>query len=83
MSQWTACADVRLRVPRHHPAYSRNYLLCFALPWVWVFTPEQQERGVHAIIAETRRIPPRARSAIGNGLSQQLTLNELPKNFQN
>ena len=42
----------------YHPAYSRNYLLCFALPWVWVFSPEQQERGVHAIIAETRRIPP-------------------------
>ena len=42
----------------YHPAYSRNYLVCFALPWVWVFTPEQQERGVHAIIAETRRTPP-------------------------
>jgi branched-chain amino acid aminotransferase len=42
----------------YHPAYSRNYLLCFALPWVWVFSPEQQERGVHAIIAGTRRIPP-------------------------
>ena len=44
----------------YHPAYSRNYLLCFALPWVWVFSPEQQERGVHAIIAETRRIPPKS-----------------------
>ena len=21
----------------YHPAYSRNYLLCFAMPWVWVF----------------------------------------------
>jgi branched-chain amino acid aminotransferase len=42
----------------YHPAYSRSYLVCFAMPWVWVFSPEQQERGVHAIIAETRRIPP-------------------------
>jgi branched-chain amino acid aminotransferase len=41
----------------YHPAYSRNYLICFAMPWVWVFTPEQQERGVHAIIADTPRIP--------------------------
>jgi branched-chain amino acid aminotransferase len=27
------------------------------MPWVWVFTPEQQERGVHAVIADTPRIP--------------------------
>ena len=41
----------------YHPAYSRSYLVCFAMPWVWVFSPEQQERGVHAIIAATPRIP--------------------------
>src|ERR1700749_4962449 len=41
----------------YHPAYSRNYLICFAMPWVWVFTPEQQERGIHAIIAVTPPIP--------------------------
>jgi branched-chain amino acid aminotransferase len=40
----------------YHATYSRNYLICFAMPWVWVFSPEQQERGVHAIIAETPRI---------------------------
>ena len=41
----------------YHPAYARNYLVCFAMPWVWVFSPEQQARGVHAIIASTPRIP--------------------------
>ncbi len=41
----------------YHPAYSCNYLICFAIPWVWVFTPEQQERGIHAVIADTPRIP--------------------------
>jgi branched-chain amino acid aminotransferase len=41
----------------YHPAYSRNYLICFAMPWVWVFSPEQQARGVHAILARTPRIP--------------------------
>jgi branched-chain amino acid aminotransferase len=28
------------------------------MPWVWVFTPEQQERGVHAIIGSAERIAP-------------------------
>ncbi len=42
----------------YHPARSRNHLICFATPWVWVFSPEQQARGVHAIVADTPRIPP-------------------------
>ena len=41
-----------------HPAYARSYLVCHVLPWVWVFTPELQERGVHAIIGTPERIPP-------------------------
>jgi branched-chain amino acid aminotransferase len=41
-----------------HPAYSRSYLVCFAMPWVWLFSEEQQARGVHAMIASTPRIPP-------------------------
>jgi branched-chain amino acid aminotransferase len=43
-----------------HPAYSRSYLICHVMPWVWVFSPEQQARGVHAMIAKTIRIPPEA-----------------------
>lgn len=42
----------------YHPAYGRAYLICFAIPWVWLFTEEQQARGVHAMIARTPRIPP-------------------------
>ena len=42
----------------YHPAYGRAYLICFAIPWVWLFTEEQQTRGVHAMIATTPRIPP-------------------------
>ncbi|HEX2528232.1 MAG TPA: aminotransferase class IV [Geminicoccus sp.] len=42
----------------YHPAYGRAYLVCFAIPWVWLFSEEQQARGVHAMIAKTPRIPP-------------------------
>jgi len=41
-----------------HPAFSRAYVTCFAVPWVWLFTEEQQARGIHALIASTPRIPP-------------------------
>ncbi len=52
---------VRSRPPRGvplHPIHGRSYLICHAMRWVWVFTPEQQERGVHAMIASPQRIPP-------------------------
>ncbi len=42
--------------PRH-PAYGRAYLVCFAIPWVWVVPPEKQELGAHLITASTPRIP--------------------------
>ena len=43
-------------LPRH-PANCRNYLLAFATPWVWVVSPEVQERGAHLITASGPRIP--------------------------
>jgi branched-chain amino acid aminotransferase len=58
---YVAMDCARSRPPRGgplHPAYSRSYLICHAMPWVWVFTPEQQERGVHAMIASVERIAP-------------------------
>lgn len=42
--------------PRH-PLSCRNYLAAFAIPWVWVMSPEVQARGAHLVIAETPRIP--------------------------
>jgi branched-chain amino acid aminotransferase len=42
-------------LPRH-PANCRNYLAAFAIPWVWVVSPEVQQRGAHLIIAKTPRI---------------------------
>ena len=42
----------------YHPVHARNYIAAFAIPWVWVMSPEVQERGGHLIIAETVRIPP-------------------------
>ncbi len=44
----------------YHPAYARNYIAAFAIPWVWVMSPETQQRGAHLAIAETRRISPDA-----------------------
>jgi branched-chain amino acid aminotransferase len=42
-------------LPRH-PVNCRNYLAAFAIPWVWVMSPEMQERGAHLIVAKTPRI---------------------------
>jgi branched-chain amino acid aminotransferase len=42
----------------YHPVHARNYIAAFAIPWVWVMSPEVQERGGHLIIADTLRIPP-------------------------
>ncbi|WP_439814590.1 aminotransferase class IV [Zavarzinia sp. CC-PAN008] len=42
-------------LPRH-PKNAVNRLICYAIPWVWVMTPEVQERGSHAVIAKTPRI---------------------------
>ena len=38
------------------PANCRNYLAAFAIPWVWVMSPEMQARGAHLIVATTPRI---------------------------
>jgi branched-chain amino acid aminotransferase len=42
----------------YHPAFARNYIAAFAIPWVWVMSPEMQARGAHLVVAETLRIPP-------------------------
>ena len=42
-------------LPRH-PVNCRNYIVAFAIPWVWVMPPEMQERGAHLIVAKTPRI---------------------------
>ena len=44
-------------LPRH-PINARNYLIAYAVPWLNIATPEQYEKGLHLIIAKTRRIPP-------------------------
>lgn len=40
----------------YHPVNARNYIAAFAIPWVWVMSPEMQARGAHLVIAETLRI---------------------------
>jgi branched-chain amino acid aminotransferase len=39
-----------------HPANCRNYLAAFAIPFVWVISPQVQARGAHLIIATAPRI---------------------------
>ncbi|NDW02660.1 aminotransferase class IV [Salipiger sp. PrR002] len=39
------------------PSSARPWLLCQALPWVWVASLEQQRKGVSLMIPEVRRIP--------------------------
>jgi branched-chain amino acid aminotransferase len=42
---------------RRHPANARNYLLAYAVPYVWLMPREVIERGAHLIVASTPRIP--------------------------
>jgi len=51
-----------------HPAYARNYLTAFAMPWVWVISPEVQQRGAHLVVAKVPRIA-------------EASINPLVKNF--
>ncbi|UHD47477.1 aminotransferase class IV [Aureimonas altamirensis] len=45
-------------LPRH-PANCRNYLSCYAVPWMSLANEQQIEKGLHLIIPEhLRRIPP-------------------------
>jgi len=38
----------------------RNQFIAYALPFVWLATPERQERGIHAIVSSYVRIPARS-----------------------
>jgi len=44
----------------YHPAYARNYLAAFAVPWISLLKPEVMARGAHLVVAETLRIPTRS-----------------------
>ena len=33
-----------------------NRMYCFAIPYVWIATPEQRERGIRLVVGETERI---------------------------
>jgi branched-chain amino acid aminotransferase len=58
---YVAMDCLRSRPPRGvpmNPANAGCYLSCFVTPWVWLFSEEQQARGVHEMIASTPRIPP-------------------------
>jgi branched-chain amino acid aminotransferase len=62
---------------RPHPANCRNYLIAYAIPWVWVVSPEVQERGAHLIVSTTQRIPeasvdPRAKNFHWGDLTRAL-----------
>ncbi|WP_334174312.1 aminotransferase class IV [Pseudoxanthobacter sp.] len=40
----------------YHPVFARNYIAAYAIPWVWVASPEMQQRGAHLVVAKTPRI---------------------------
>jgi branched-chain amino acid aminotransferase len=42
------------------PRRCQNKFIGFALPYIWIFSPERQERGIHVMIADTRRTPAEA-----------------------
>ena len=58
---YVAMDCLRARPPKgvpFSPLNARSYLLAFACPYVWLFAPEVIERGIHAIVAKTPRVPP-------------------------
>jgi len=40
------------------PRECTNQLFAFAIPFIWIATPEKQKEGLHLIISDIRRIPP-------------------------
>ena len=40
------------------PRTCRNTFFAFAVPFIWIFSPERQEKGIHLIISSIPRIPP-------------------------
>jgi branched-chain amino acid aminotransferase len=42
---------------RYHPAYARNYIATFAVPWISLLQPDVKARRAHLVVAETVRIP--------------------------
>ncbi|MBL8700513.1 MAG: aminotransferase class IV [Alphaproteobacteria bacterium] len=58
---YVAMDCMRARPPRgapYNPVHARAYIVAFAVPWVWLFSEELQARGIHAMVANTPRIPP-------------------------
>jgi branched-chain amino acid aminotransferase len=43
--------------PPRFPSRCQNRFIAYAVPWVWVMTPEVQARGAHLVTAKTPRIP--------------------------
>lgn len=44
------------------PRQYRNKFYAYACPYVWIFTPEVQERGVRAVVTSVVRTPPAGRA---------------------
>ena len=42
---------------RRHPSNARNYILAYAVPYVWLMPKDVIERGAHLIVSSTPRIP--------------------------
>ena len=60
-----------------HPANARNYLLAYAVPYVWLMPREVIARGAHLIVSSTPRIPeacvnPRAKNFHWADMTQSL-----------
>lgn len=52
------CTRGRPAAGSRDPRTCENTFLAFAMPFVWIFSPQQQEQGGHLIISNVQRIPP-------------------------
>lgn len=63
LNAYVAIDCLRGRPPEgspYHPAYARNYIIAFAMPWISLLKPDVMARGAHLVVAETVRISARA-----------------------
>lgn len=44
----------------YHPAFARNYIAAFAVPWISLLNADVMARGAHLVVGEAVRIPARS-----------------------
>ncbi len=52
------CTRGKPAVGSRDPRSCTNTFLAWVIPFIWIFTPDQQQRGGHLVVSKVQRIPP-------------------------